>query len=178
VGRPRQLLPLRALYILDHCLGGPSVQISLPPELHARCLSAGRSAPDAVDSVRGRRVRRTRNDCRDPRDFLDPSRPRILRIKNRTPPLSSLQSSTIPKAARSSPEMAKLLVLRTKPYCHSDFPAPSSRAAPSCLVKRGDGSVLRQLLAMADLPSRGRLMPWSGLLSIQIVGKLVLSCSP
>jgi hypothetical protein len=28
------------------------------------------------------------------------------------------------------------------------------------LVKRGDGSVLRQLIAMADLPSRGRRVPW------------------
>jgi hypothetical protein len=66
VDRPRQPLPLRALYILDHCLGGPSGQISLPPELHARRLSAGRSAPDAADSARAR-PSPSRDGCRDPR---------------------------------------------------------------------------------------------------------------
>jgi hypothetical protein len=92
--------------------------------------SAGGCAPDAADSARGRRVLRTRNDCRNPRDFLDPSRPHILRIKSNASAFfpAAIRHS---QASRSSPAMATLLVLRTAPYYQSDFHAPSPRAASS-----------------------------------------------
>jgi hypothetical protein len=52
--------------------------------------------------------------------FLNPSRPRILRIKSNASVFvpAAIRHS---QASRSSPAMAKLLVLCTAPYCHYDF---------------------------------------------------------
>jgi hypothetical protein len=60
--------------------------------------------------------------------FLDPSRPRILRIKSNA---SAFIPTAIrhPQASRSSPAMAMLLVLCTEPYCHYDFLISPHRAA-------------------------------------------------
>jgi hypothetical protein len=60
--------------------------------------------------------------------FLDPSRPRILRIKSNA---SAFVPAAIrhPQASRRSPAMAKLLVLCTAPYCHYDFLISPHRAA-------------------------------------------------
>ena len=60
--------------------------------------------------------------------FLNPSRPRILRIKSNA---SAFVPTAIryPQASRSSPAMAMLLVLCTEPYCHYDFLISPHRAA-------------------------------------------------